>query len=74
MMKTLDKFIEEEETLDPENWEDLITLGHNMLDDMMAFLKNIRKHQIAPVSEEVITKIQQPLPLKPQGYHDNASS
>jgi len=68
-MKPFDKF-KEEETLDPENWDDLITLGHNMLDDMMAFLKNIRKHKIRPISKEVITKIQQPLPLKPQGYEE----
>jgi aromatic-L-amino-acid decarboxylase len=67
-MKTFEKLSKEEQTLDPENWDDLITLGHSMLDDMMAFLKNIRKHKINPIPEEVIAKIQQPLPLKPQGY------
>lgn len=66
-MDASDKF-PEEETLDPKNWDDLTALGHDMLDDMMAFLKNIRNHKIVPISEEVINKIQQPLPSKPQRY------
>lgn len=66
-MDASDKF-PEEETLDPKNWDDLTALGHDMLDDMMAFLKNIRNHKIDPISEEVINKIQQPLPSKPQSY------
>jgi glutamate/tyrosine decarboxylase-like PLP-dependent enzyme len=66
-MKAVDR-LKEEETLDPENWDELTALAHNMVDDMMAFLKNIRKHQISPVTEEVLKRIQQPLPFKPQGY------
>ena len=66
-MKSPDK-VKEEETLDPENWDELIALGHNMVEDMMAFLKNIRKHQIVPIPEEVLSRIQQPLPLNPQPY------
>ena len=58
----------EEETLDPKNWDDMTALGHDMLDDMMAFLKNIRNHKIDPIPEEVINKIQQPLPSKPERY------
>lgn len=67
MMKGPDN-LQEEETLDPENWDELIALGHNMLDDMMVFLKNIRRHQIGPISEGALRKIQQPLPLRPQPY------
>jgi glutamate/tyrosine decarboxylase-like PLP-dependent enzyme len=67
MIKTPQNLMEEE-TLDPENWEELIALGHTMLDDMMAFLKDVRRHKVQPISEEVLARIQEPLPLKPQGY------
>jgi aromatic-L-amino-acid decarboxylase len=68
-MNPFGKF-KEERTLDPENWDSLITLGHQMLDDMMAFLRNIREHKITPISGEVLTRLQQPLPLTPQGYEE----
>ena len=66
-MKTIER-IHEEQTLDPKNWDELLELGHRMLDDMMAFLKNIRNYKIEPLSEEGSSKFQQVLPLKPQGY------
>jgi len=31
-----------EETLDPENWDELRTFGHRMLDDMMDVLEDNR--------------------------------
>lgn len=65
---TANEKFNEEQTLDPKNWDDLTALGHDMLDDMMSFLKNIRNHKMEPISEEVINKIQQPLPSKPQRY------
>ena len=65
---TANEKFNEEQTLDPKNWDDLTALGHDMLDDMMSFLKNIRNHKMEPISEEVINKIQQPLPAKPQRY------
>ena len=36
--------LENEETLDPENWDELKTLGHEMVDVMLDFLKNQRKY------------------------------
>lgn len=69
MIRNIEK-LSKEHTLDPKNWDNLIALGHNMLDDMMNFLKNIRKHEIVPISEEVIAKIRQPVPLKSQGYEE----
>ena len=65
MMPSFDK---KEQTLDPENWDDLISLGHNMLNDMMGFLRNVRNHNIVPIPDEVTATIQEPLPLNPQGY------
>lgn len=66
-MTANDRFLKAQ-SLDPANWDELTATGHRMLDDMMAFLKNIRNHKIGPLPEEAINKIQQPLPLKPQGY------
>jgi glutamate/tyrosine decarboxylase-like PLP-dependent enzyme len=56
-----------EETLDPENWESIRTLGHRMLDDMITQYENVREHKFQFMPEEVITTFQQPLPLEPQG-------
>ena len=36
--------LENEETLDPENWDELKTLSHEMVDVMLDFLKNQRKY------------------------------
>ena len=58
----------QEQTLDPEDWDRLTALGHNMLDDVMGFLKNIREHKIEPLSDEAVDRIQQHVPRKPQAY------
>ena len=50
-----------EETLDPQDWEQLTKLGHQMLDDMIIHLKTIREQQFTPPTDEAINKIQQPL-------------
>jgi hypothetical protein len=64
------KKIKKEPTLDPVSWDSLVPLGHKMLDDVMVFLKNIRKHKIEPISEEITAKSQQPVPLELQGYEE----
>ncbi len=57
-----------EETLDPENWEDLKVLGHKMVDDMMDYLATVRQRPPAkPVSAELVNKFMQPPPMDPQG-------
>ncbi len=35
-----------EKTLDPENWEEMRTLGHCMIDDVIDFLMNIRNQPV----------------------------
>lgn len=57
-----------EETLDPEDWENLTRLGHQMIDDMMDWLKGIRELEFQIIPDEIKKKINEPLPLKPQGY------
>lgn len=56
-----------EYTLDPENWERMKTLGHKMLDDMMAHLQNIRSQSFAMSNEEAIKGICTPLTLEGEG-------
>jgi len=57
-----------EETLDPENWEDLKVLGHKMVDDMMDHLATVRQRPpFKPVNTEMMNAFMQPLPMDPPG-------
>ena len=53
--------------LDPENWERMKALGHKMLDDMMAYLQNIRSQSFTIPNEEAIKGICTPLTLEGEG-------
>lgn len=56
-----------EETLDPEDWESMRKLGHKMLDDMVDYLKTIRKRSVwQPVPEQVQASFDSPVPQEPQ--------
>lgn len=35
-----------EETLDPQDWSEVRALGHRMLDDMIDYLKSVRKRPV----------------------------
>ena len=70
---------EHEESLDPQNWEELKALGHRMVDDMMDYLSTVRDRPTwQPVSDQARDALQQPVPRKPQGaertYHDFLNS
>jgi glutamate/tyrosine decarboxylase-like PLP-dependent enzyme len=56
-----------EETLDPVDWEEMTAFGHRMLDDMMEYLKTIRKQPYLPPTEEALKTILTPLPKKGDG-------
>lgn len=56
-----------EETLDPENWDEMRALGHRMLDDVMTRLQTIRAHQFSWNSEEEIMNILTPLTSEGEG-------
>jgi aromatic-L-amino-acid decarboxylase len=56
-----------EETLDPEDWESMRTLGHRMVDDMLDYMRTVRERpawQHAP--DSVRAHFDGPLPLDPQ--------
>jgi glutamate/tyrosine decarboxylase-like PLP-dependent enzyme len=57
-----------EETLDPENWEELRALGHRMVDDMITYLHTVRERPAwRALPQSVKEHLQQPLPNEPQG-------
>ena len=57
-----------EETLDPQDWSGLRALGHQMVDEMMSYLENIRESPAwQPLPDEVKASFAEPLPLEPQG-------
>ncbi len=57
-----------EETLDPVDWERMTALGHRMVDDVMAYLRDVRERRPwlapSPASRE---RLNRPLP---RGAHD----
>ncbi len=56
-----------EETLDPQDWEAMRLLGHQMVDDMLGYLESVRERPVwQPVPEEVKAFFQQPAPMQPQ--------
>jgi aromatic-L-amino-acid decarboxylase len=56
-----------EETLDPEDWQALRTLGHQMVDDMMTYLETVRERPVwQPIPEDVRLFLKQPLPVEGQ--------
>lgn len=60
--------VQTEYTLDPQNWDELRQVGHQMLDDMIAFLQGIRERPAwQPVPEEARKNLATPLPLIPEG-------
>src|SRR4030042_3976685 len=57
-----------EETLDPENWEDLKVLGHRMVDDMIDHLASVRQRPpMIPINEKRVAVFMKPLPMEPEG-------
>jgi aromatic-L-amino-acid decarboxylase len=60
--------IQVEKTLDPQDWSALRALGHQMIDDMLSYLENVRERPAwQPVPEKVKASFAEPLPLDPQG-------
>ncbi|HKZ03526.1 MAG TPA: pyridoxal-dependent decarboxylase [Pyrinomonadaceae bacterium] len=60
-----------EETLDPEDWEELRQLGHQMVDDMLDWQQTLRERPAwQPVPDEVKAQFQQSLPLETQNIKE----
>jgi aromatic-L-amino-acid decarboxylase len=56
-----------EETLDPEDWEALRVLGHRMVDDMLAYLQDVRSKPAVPPTQQAIEDICVPLTQDGEG-------
>lgn len=56
------------ETLDPENWDEMRTLAHRMVDDAITYLQNVRERPVwQPVPDEITDKFDVPAPYEPIG-------
>ena len=60
-----------EETLDPENWDELKELGHQMVNDMISFLQTIREQPVWRMPSETAKEIfNKELPRLPQRFEN----
>ena len=74
-MTNHNQILENEETLDPQDWTSLRHLAHNMVDDMLDYLENVKKRPVwIPITEGAKSALNQPLPTEPtppeQVYED----
>ena len=57
----------QDQTLDPQDWNAMRALGHQMVDDLIDYWEGIREEKIwKPIPEEVKTFLDQPIPEKGQ--------
>ena len=56
------------ETLDPENWKQLRSLAHRMVDDAITYIETVRERPVwQPVPDEVAARFDTPAPAMPAG-------
>jgi hypothetical protein len=59
----------DDESLDPENWDELRRLGHRMLEDMIEYLSTVRQRPAwQPVPPAVKKRLSSALPSAPQSF------
>lgn len=59
--------LENEYTLDPDNWDDIERMGVEMVKDMISYLRNIRKEPSwRPISDSAKKDLHKPIPTTPQ--------
>jgi aromatic-L-amino-acid/L-tryptophan decarboxylase len=64
LMKTKEKY----ETLDPENWEEMKTLAHHMVDDAISYIEKVQERPVwQQIPEEAAAFFKSPAPHDPQG-------
>ena len=62
-----DKGLKNEETLDPQDWEEMRALGHRMLDDMVDYLQSIdQRPPWQHMPDKSKSQFFKPLPVEPQ--------
>ena len=58
-------------TLDPENWDDVRALGHQMLDDMLDHIEHIRERPVwQPIPAEIRERVSEVVPREPTALAD----
>ena len=56
-----------EETLDPDNWDTMRRLGHQMIDDVMTYMQTVRDRPVwRPIPDQIRRELSRPLPKHPQ--------
>lgn len=61
----LPEITNKEETLDPDDWNELRQLGHKMLDDMLTYLETVGERPVwQPMPSEVQKSFKTPLPVQ----------
>jgi len=61
----------QEESLDPEDWNELREIGHRMVDDMLTYLETVRERPLwRPMPEEVQQSFTTPLPAEGMSVED----
>ncbi len=57
-----------EESLDPESWDELRSLGHRMVDDLLTYLQTVRERPVwRPIPADVRARFKGPVPREPEG-------
>lgn len=60
-----------EKSLDPKEWNEIRAVGHQMIDDMINYLSNVRERPVwQSVPESIKNQIKEPLPLNPMEFHE----
>jgi len=60
---TVHRTLTKEETLDPRDWEEVRTLGKQMVDDMIEYLRTVRERPVwQPIPQDLPGEFQRPLP------------
>ena len=57
-----------EESLDPQDWDELRVLGHRMVDDLLDYLRTVRDRPVwRPIPAELRARFRGPVPRAPEG-------
>jgi aromatic-L-amino-acid/L-tryptophan decarboxylase len=57
-----------DETLDPQDWDQMRLLGHRMVEDAITYLETVRQRPVwQPVPEDIAAQFDAPAPTEPAG-------
>jgi aromatic-L-amino-acid/L-tryptophan decarboxylase len=65
---TTTQTLQAEESLDPQDWDELRVLGHRMVDDLLNYLRTVRERPVwRPIPAELRARFRGPVPRAPEG-------